>query len=314
MVADSQVDTLPSRQRGIAAEEFDVKPQRHPFRWLAAIVILVVAAQLVYGAATNTRLAWDVVGKYLLHPDILAGLQITIGLALISQVVATILGVALALMALSRNPVLVVGARLYIQVFRTVPTIVQMMFWYYLAAVVPTVGIGIPFGSTFINFTTNELITQFVAALFGLALGEAAFLAEYFRGGIISVPRGQIEAAASCGLTPARTFRRIVVPQAMRVILPAYGNQFIVNIKNTSVVFVIGAGDLMTRAQLIYSQNFQQIPLLIVVICWYLILVSLLTLVQRRVETHYSRGYGDRPARRKVYETLNAKARLLQRK
>jgi polar amino acid transport system permease protein len=281
------------------AEDFTVRPKRHLFQWAAAAVVLAFAAQVVYGAATNPRLSWGVVADYFFDPRILDGLKITIGLTVISQVLATVLGLAFALMVLSRNPVLRAVARLYIMVFRTVPTIVQMLFWYYLAAVVPALALGIPFGPTLVTLETNAVITQFAAAVIGLSLGEAAFLAEYFRGGILSVPRGQVDAAASCGLTPVRTFRRIVLPQALRVILPAYGNALIINIKNTSVVFVIGAGDLMTRAQLIYSQNFQQIPLLIVVIGWYLILVMLLTLLQRRIEAHYSRGYGDTPERRR---------------
>jgi polar amino acid transport system permease protein len=270
----------------------------HPVRWAVALVILLYGAELVIGAATNPRLSWGVVADYLFDGTILAGLGVTLGLTVVSQVVATVLGLGLAVAALSRNPVLVAVSRLYVTVFRSVPTIVQMLFWYYLAAVAPRVSIGLPFGPDFVTFDTNLLITQLAAAVLGLALGEAAFLAEYFRGGILSVPRAQVEAAASCGLTPAATFRRIVLPQAIRVILPAYGNALIINIKNTSVVFVIGAGDLMTRAQLIYTQNFQQIPLLIVVITWYLVIVLLLTAAQRRLEAHYARGYGDpRPAK-----------------
>lgn len=266
---------------------------RHPLRWLVAVVILLYAADIAYGAATNPRLRWGVVAEYLLDSRILEGLAITLGLTAISQIVATVLGVGLAVAALSRNPVLTAFARVYIAVFRSVPTIVQMLFWYYLAAVLPRLSVGVPFGPELVAFDTNLLITQFAAAVLGLALGEAAFLAEYFRGGILSVPKSQTEAAASCGLTGAATFRRIVLPQAIRVVLPAYGNALIINIKNTSVVFVIGAGDMMTRAQLIYSQNFQQIPLLIVVITWYLLIVLMLTAVQRRLEAHYAKGYGD---------------------
>jgi polar amino acid transport system permease protein len=292
MTVHSHTHAVPLEARP-ATEEFKVGSNRHLFQWVVAAVVVVFAAQVVYGAATNPRLSWPTVADYFFDPRILDGLKITIGLTVISQVLATVLGLAFALMALSRNPVLTAVARLYITVFRTVPTVVQMLFWYYLAAVLPTIALGIPFGPALVELDTNTVITQFMAALFGLALGEAAFLAEYFRGGILSVPRGQLDAAASCGLTPVRTFRRIVLPQALRVILPAYGNALIINIKNTSVVFVIGAGDLMTRAQLIYTQNFQQIPLLIVVIAWYLIIVLLLTVVQHRVEAYYSRGYGN---------------------
>lgn len=274
------------------ADAVAARPRRHVAQWLVAAVVLLFAADVAYGAAVNPRLPWDTVAAYVFDPRILAGLAVTVGLAVASLSLATVLGLAVALMGLSGNPVLTGVARLYVSVFRSVPTIVQMLFWYYLAAILPTLPVGIPFGPALVTFDTNVLITQVVAALLGLGLGAAAFLAEYFRGGILAVPRGQLEAAAACGLTPVQRFRRVVLPQAMRVVLPAYGNAAIINIKNTSVVFVIGAGDLMTRAQLIYTQNFQQIPLLIVVIAWYLFLVTVLTAVQRRIEAHYSRGYG----------------------
>lgn len=279
--------------------DFAPRPRPPVLRWVLAVVVLVLLADLAWGAVTNPRLSWEVVGEYLFDPRILQGLLITLGLTAVSQVVATVLGLLVALAGLSGNPVLVTVARMYVMVFRTVPTIVQMLFWYYLAAVVPYIGVGLPFGPDLVVFDSTRLITQFAAAVLGLALGEAAFLAEYFRGGITAVPRGQIEAAAACGLTPVTTFRRIVAPQALRIVLPAYGNALIINLKNTSTVFVIGAGDMMTQAQLIYTQNFQQIPLLIVVILWYLLIVALLTAVQRRVEAHYGRGYGEaRPSGR----------------
>lgn len=274
-------------------EKFKPERKYHPVRWLIAAVILLFAADFVYGAATNPRLPWDIVADYLFDPRIMSGLGVTLALTFISMVLATVLGLVLALMALSRDPTLRVISRLYITVFRSVPPIVQLLFWYYLAAVLPLLSIGIPFGPDFVTFDVNVLISQFGAAILGLGLGEAAFLAEYFRGGILSVPKTQVEAAAACGLTPTKTFRRVIFPQAIRVILPSYGNSMISQVKNTSMVFVVGAGDLMTHAQLIYSQNFQQIPLLIVVIIWYLIIVVILTVIQRRIEAHYSRGYGD---------------------
>jgi len=280
-------DGLPS------PDQFTLTRRRHWVQWIVALVIVLVAADLVHGAATNPRIAWDVVADYMFDSRILAGLRITLALTAVSQVLATVLGLLVAVMAMSSNPILIVVSRLYITIFRSVPTIVQMLFWYYLAAVLPTLPVGLPFGPSLITFDTNILITQFAAAMMGLALGEAAFLAEYFRGAVLSVPAGQKEAAAACGLTSFTTFRRVVAPQAMRVVLPAYGNTLIINLKNTSSVFVIGAGDLMTRAQLIYSQNFQQIPLLIVVITWYLALVVAMTAVQRRVERHYARGFAD---------------------
>lgn len=261
--------------------------------WRAVSVLFLIwaVASIAQGVIGNDRFQWRVVGEYLFAPEILSGLRATLLLTALSMVVATILGIVLALMSLSRDPVLRGVARTYITIARSVPAMVQLLFWYFLAAVAPTLSLGIPFGPDLITFDTNLLITRFGAAMLGLSLGEAAFLAEYIRGGILSVPRGQYEAAAACGLTPRRTFFRIIFPQAIRIILPAYGNSTISQVKNTSMVFVIGAGDLMTQAQLIYSQNFMQIPLLIVVSIWYLAIVVVLSAVQKRLESHYSKGY-----------------------
>lgn len=295
--SDASARSLPA----VRAEDVPVRPRASVLQWVVAVILLLVAADVIYGAATNPRLPWDTVGEYLFAPEILAGLGVTIGLAAASLLLATALGLVLALMALSRNPVLLALARIYTTLFRSIPTIVQMLFWYYLAAILPILSVRVPFGPTIIAFDTNILISQFAAAMLGLALGQAAFLAEYFRGGILSVSRGQREAAASCGLTPSQTFRRVVAPQALRVVLPSYGNAAIINLKNTSVVFVVGAGDLMTRAQLIYSQNFQQIPLLIVVIAWYLVIVLLMTVLQHRIEARLSRGYGESTEPRRTW-------------
>jgi polar amino acid transport system permease protein len=269
-------------------------------RIVTVVVLIWVVASLAQGVFGNDLLHWDVVWQYLFDEQILRGLRMTMLLTVLSMGVATVIGIALALMALSNDPILRFISRIYITVGRSVPAMVQLLFWYFLAAVAPTLSFGIPFGQDLITFDTNQLISRFAAAMLGLSLGEAAFLAEYIRGGILSVPRGQQEAAAACGLTPRKTFARIVFPQAVRVILPAYGNSMISQVKNTSMVFVIGAGDLMTEAQLIYSQNFMQVPLLIVVSLWYLLVVVVMTHFQRRLETRYSRGYTrrvDKPAR-----------------
>lgn len=261
------------------------------WRVVSVVLLIWVVASIAQGVIGNERFHWGTVGHYLFAPEILSGLRATLLLTVLSMVVATILGIALALMSLSGDPILRGAARTYITIGRSIPAMVQLLFWYFLAAVAPTLSLGIPFGPDLITFDTNLLITRFGAAMLGLSLGEAAFLAEYIRGGILAVPRGQYEAAAACGLTPRRTFVRIIFPQAIRIILPAYGNSLISQVKNTSMVFVIGAGDLMTQAQLIYSQNFMQIPLLIVVSIWYLVIVVILSAVQKRLEAHYSKGY-----------------------
>jgi polar amino acid transport system permease protein len=280
----------PADRPGVPEDDDEkAAPVRHLGRWLAGAVILVLLAQLFHGVVFNERLDWAVVGEYLFDPAILDGLQRTALLTVLAMLVGAVIGTILAMMRLSPNPVLSWSAGTYIWIFRSTPLIVQLLFWYFLAAVMPTVGLGIPFGPEFITFDTTKLISQLTAAVLGLGLCEAAYTAETVRAGILSVPRGQVEAAQALGLPKRRIMTRIVLPQAMRIITPPLGNSTISMLKTTSVVLVIALPDLLTAAQFIYSQNLQQIPLLVVATFWYVVLVSILTLVQQRVERRYSK-------------------------
>jgi polar amino acid transport system permease protein len=265
-------------------------PVRHPGRWLAGAVILVLAAMLAHSLVTNENFHWDVVGKYLTTASILNGLKNTLILTALSMAIGVAGGILLAVMRLSANPLLSWAAAAYIWLFRGTPVITQLLFWFYLAALYPRLGLGVPFGPTFVSVDTNSLIAPFTAALLGLGLNEAAYMAEIVRGGILSVDHGQTEAAEALGMTRARILRRIVLPQAMRVIIPPTGNETISMLKTTSLVVVIAYFELMTAVQQIYSRNFQTIPLLIVAAIWYLLLTSVLTLVQTRIERRFARG------------------------
>ena len=265
-------------------------PVRHPGRWLAAAVILVLAAMLAHTLVTNENFHWDVVGKYLTTDSILNGLKNTLILTALSMAIGIVGGIGLAVMRLSANPLMSWTAAGYIWLFRGTPVITQLLFWFYLGALFPRLGLGIPFGPTFVSVDTNSLIAPFTAALLGLGLNEAAYMAEIVRGGILSVEHGQTEAAEALGMTRARILRRIVLPQAMRVIIPPTGNETISMLKTTSLVVVIAYFELMTAVQQIYSRNFQTIPLLIVAAIWYLLLTSVLTLIQGRIEKRFARG------------------------
>ncbi|MEV7005105.1 amino acid ABC transporter permease [Streptosporangium sp. NPDC051022] len=275
------------------SESGRVQRPRHIFRWLFAIALLVFLVQVVSGAITNPAFRWDVVGEYLFNEHILDGLLVTLKLTVICMVIGIVLGIGIALMRMSSNPVLTTLASGYLWLIRGVPTLVQLLFWYFLGAVLPEIGIGIPWGPVFASAETNQVVNQMSAAILGLGLGEAAYMAEIVRGGILSVGRGQSAAAQALGMSRAQTLRRIVLPQAFVVIVPPTGNQVIGMLKWTAAVFVIGLPDLLTSSQMIYGQNFQQIPLLIVVCFWYLLCVSILMLLQRRLERHYGRGYGE---------------------
>ena len=196
----------------------------------------------------------------------------------------------MAIMRLSPNPLVSGASWLYIWFFRGTPVLVQLIFWYNIAALYPKLNLGIPFGPAFVHGNANTLIKPFTAAILGLGLNEGAYMAEIVRAGIISVDDGQTLAAQSLGLTRLQTMRRIVLPQAMRVIIPPTGNETISMLKTTSLVSVIAVADLLYAGQEIYSLNFETIQLLIVVSAWYLVCTSVLYVGQYYLERHYARG------------------------
>jgi polar amino acid transport system permease protein len=265
-------------------------PVRHPLRWVAAAVILVLVAQLAHFLVTNSDLEWHTVWKYLFDHSILVGVEHTIELTIIAMVMGIILGVILAIMRLSANPILRTVAWVYIWLFRGTPVLVQLLFWFNLPAVVHSVSLGIPFGPSWFHTDPKTLITQFAAACLGLGLNEAAYMAEIARAGILSVDEGQTEAASALGMTRLQSMRRIVLPQAMRVIIPPTGNETISMLKTSSLALVIGYTELLFTAQIIYSRTYQTIPLLIVASMWYLFLTSILTVGQYYLERRYARG------------------------
>jgi polar amino acid transport system permease protein len=259
-------------------------------RWVAAVVVLGVAVALVNSVATNARFEWGVVGRYLFDHRIMGGLRVTLELTAIAMAIGIGLGVLLAVMRLSPNKLVSGASWLYIWFFRGTPVLVQILFWYYIAALYPKIDIGVPFGPAVIHADANTLIVSFTAGVLALGLNEGAYMAEIVRAGIISVDEGQSDAARSLGMTRLQTMRRIVLPQAMRVIIPPTGNETISMLKTTSLVSVIAVGDLLYAAQEIYSVNFKTIPLLIVASIWYLICTSVLYVGQFYLERYYGRG------------------------
>ena len=279
------VDTKP-----VAHADEPIVRLRHPWRWVAVGVIALFAAQAVVFAVTNDDLRWDLVGGYLFEESIVRGLWVTVKLTVVAMLVGVVGGAVLAVMRLSDNPVLRWVAAGYVWVFRGTPIVVQLLFWFFLGTVLPTITLGIPFGPDFASWPTNTLITQFAAAILGLGLNEAAYMAEIVRAGIGSVDRGQSEAAEALGMSPSTTYRRVILPQAARLIVPPTANQTISMLKLTSLVLVIGLPELTTTAQIIYGRNLQQIPLLLVASIWYLVLTTILTVIQGRLEKRMSRG------------------------
>jgi polar amino acid transport system permease protein len=277
----------PSAAAGTAArqrEPIKAVPVRHVGRWVSAGIVLALVATLTYALATNDNIQWSIVGENLFDGTIMEGLFVTIWLTVLSMLLGIALGVVLAVMRLSNNRVLSTVGWFYIWLFRGTPVLVQLLVWFNLALFFPRIGVG------GLSADTNQLITPFVAALLGLALNEAAYMAEIVRGGIIAVDPGQTEAASALGLTRGQTMRRIVLPQAMRVIVPPTGNELITMLKTTSLVTVIAAPDLLTRAQAISARNFAIFELLIVASFWYLVLTSVASYGQYHLERRFARG------------------------
>jgi len=276
-------------------EDIKAVPVRHPGRWIAAAIVLVIAASIVRSIITNTGpnkgFEWVWVGHYLFDSRILHGVLVTIYMTFLAMVIGIVLGVIAAVMRLSPNPILSGASWLYIWFFRGTPLLVQILFWYNLQALFPTISLGIPFGPSFVHAHANSIITPFVAGLLALGLNEGAYMSEIVRAGIISVDEGQSNAAQALGMSRLQIMRLIVLPQAMRVIIPPTGNETISMLKNTSLLSVISVGELLFGAQTIYDVNYKVIALLIVASIWYLAMTSVLYVGQYFIERRYGRGF-----------------------
>lgn len=269
-------------------------PLRHPGRWVACGLVALLLLWFGQIVVTNPNFQWTIVGKYLLSPDTLRGVLITIELTITAMTIGIVLGIVIALMRLSSNGLLSGAAMLYITFFRGTPALVQLIFWFNLSALFPVITLGIPyFGPDFVTLNANTLITPFIAANLGLGLCEGAYMAEIVRSGILSVDAGQQEAAVSVGMTRAQAMRKVILPQALRVIIPPTGNQVIGMLKYTSLASVISVTELLASAELVYTRTFETIPLLIVASLWYVLLTTILTVVQRLIERRVGRSHSD---------------------
>ena len=280
--------TVPSPEPGKTAHELPVPikavPVRHYGRWVGAAAVLAVLGLLVWAFA-GADVDWGVVGDYLDHDTIIEGAGKTLWITLLSMLLGVGLGVLLAVMRLSRNPVLSSVAWGYIWFFRGTPVLVQLFLWYNLSFVFDTVNLGPLYKNEM-----NDVMTPFLAALLGLGLNEAAYMAEIARAGILSVDPGQTEAAHALGMSGAKTTRRIVLPQAMRVIIPPTGNEFINMLKTSSLVYAIQYTELFRASTTISSRNLAVMELLLVATVWYLVLTTVFSIGQYYLERHYARG------------------------
>jgi polar amino acid transport system permease protein len=274
----------------INAESLVVARTWHPWRWVIGVATLVVLAQFVHGLATNPGWDWGTFAQYFTAKSVMAALWLTIQLTFWGTLIGFALGIAIAAARLSHNPVLQVISWCYVWAFRSIPLIVQLLFWFNIAYLYRTLSVGVPFGPAFFSFDVNGVISGPMAAIIGLALHQAAYSAEIVRAGIISVDQGQLEAAAALGIPKRREFFKIILPQAMRGILPNAANEVISLFKGTSIVSVMAIAELFYQVQVIYGRSGRVVPLLMVATVWYIVLTSLLSIVQFYVERHYARG------------------------
>lgn len=279
----------------MAQENLDdivAKPLRHPWRWVSGILVVALVGSLAWSLYSAESINHEVIGKYLFNPQILQGAVMTIVITAISMLIATTLAVILAVMKLSPNPLLWAVSSAFIGFFRGTPLLLQIVFWGYLGIIFPILTFGIPFTNiVFLEGQTSKLVPSLIAGIIALSLNEAAYAAEIVRAGLLSVDRGQTEAAKSLGMSGGYTLRRIVLPQAMRVIIPPMGNETISMLKSTSMLQVIAVTELYTRATLISSQNLAQIELLVVAAFWYLVMTTVLSIPQHFLEKKYGRGF-----------------------
>ncbi|WP_371828125.1 amino acid ABC transporter permease [Rhodococcoides fascians] len=257
---------------------------------MIAVATLIVVGQFLHGFVTNPGWDWGTFAQYFTAPSVMSALWLTIQLTFWGTLIGFAIGIGLAVARLSDNPVLQVISWFYIWAFRSIPLIVQLLFWFNIAYLYQTLSLGIPFGPSFFQFDVNSVISGSTAAIIGLALHQAAYSAEIVRAGIISVDQGQLEAAAALGIPKRREFFKIVLPQAMRGILPNAANEVISLFKGTSIVSVMAIAELFYQVQVIYGRNGRVVPLLMVATVWYIILTSVLSIVQFYVERHYAKG------------------------
>jgi polar amino acid transport system permease protein len=292
-------DSAPDASAG--SEPIKAIRLRHPWRTVLAVLLILVFALFIIDAAGRPAYDWPSVAKYTFDRRISQAALNTLQLTIYSMVIAIVLGVALAVMRLTPNPVVKSVAWFYLWVFRGTPVYVQLVFWGLLAVIYQNIDIGIPFMKPWHSFETNAALSPFTLAVIGLALNEASYMSEIVRAGLLSVNRGQEEAATALGMSWFQTMRRIILPQSMRVIIPPTGNEVISMLKTTSLVTAVPYSfDLYTRTRDISAETFNPIPMLIVASMWYLFFTSILMVGQYFLERRFARGVGDRRPDRKA--------------
>lgn len=290
-----------SLQSHVTSDDIDAVPLRRPGRMVAAVVVVVLLGLFLYGAATNPAYQWGTYWQYLFDQRISQAALVTIELSIVAMAIGLVLGAGAAVMRMSENPVLNGVAWLYIWVFRGTPVYVQLVFWGLVTSIYRHVDLGIPFMVQFVHLRTDSWLTPFAAAIIGLGLNQGSYTAEIMRAGICAVDEGQREASIALGMSWWQTTRRVVFPQAMRIIIPPVGNEFISMLKTTSLVIAVPfTGDLYSKAGEISAVLYRPIPLLLVASTWYLAITTILMIGQHYLEKRFSKGVAGRAGAREL--------------
>lgn len=288
------------------------RPVPRPSLWIAAGVVIVLAAMFINGLVTNENYRWDVVWDHMFDPRVLRAIGWTLILTVASMAIGIVLAVSAAVARMSNNPILKAVAWAYIWFFRGTPIYTQLVFWGMLGVLYPRLSLGIPFGPEFFEFRTYDLFTPAVCAIIGLGLNEGAYLSEIVRSGLNSVDKGQWEASTALGMKRSTTLRRIIIPQAMRVIVPPTGNETISMLKTTSLVLAVPFTlDLTFVTNAIGNRLFLPIPLLLVAVIWYLLITSILMVGQARLEAYYGKGFDGETAGKKTARGISKRQQAI---
>ena len=269
---------------------FPVHREKSLLSYLGAVVAAAILIGAIFGLATNKKLKWNVFFDFLFSEAILDGLIITIELSLFALAMGLVLGIFVALGRMSKNRVISAISGFYVWLLRGLPAIVQLLIWGNIGLFVPMIAFGIPFTDiSFFSVKSNQILTPFVASFIALGLAESAYMGEIIRGGLQSIDGGQREAAFALGMRKGAILRRIILPQALRAIVPSLGNQFSNIVKASALVSVIAGGDLLTTAQNIAGQNYRVMEMLFVASFWYLVILAATTPFQYYIEKRMRR-------------------------
>ena len=277
--------TTPSTSQSRPAR-IEAKPLRHPGRWALAVLLGVLVVWFIIGAAKNEAYGWDTYAQYLFDTRIAVAALHTIAITVLAMLIGVVGGVLLAVMRMSPNPVFRTVSWVFLWIFRGTPVYVQLMFWGLIGAIYDSINLG------FTQISLDPFTSSaFALAVVGLGLNEAAYMAEIVRSGVSAVPEGQIEASKSLGMSWSQTMTRTVLPQAMRIIIPPTGNEFISLLKTSSLVVAVPYSlELYGRSMDIAAALFQPVPLLLVAATWYLVITSMLMVAQHYLERYFDRG------------------------